>query len=75
MLALFHHAVGLPRRRHFSRLRLKQYRRAGSLAVSLLLGTYFLSILPGLNRDLDFLKYFTPFKYFDAGHAAARIEI
>ena len=45
---------------------LKQYRRAGSLAVSVLLGTYFLSILVGLNRDLDFLKYFTPFKYFDA---------
>jgi len=46
---------------------LKQYRRASSIAVSLLLGTYFLSILPGLNKNLDFVKYFTPFKYFDAG--------
>ncbi len=46
---------------------LKQYRRASSIAVSLLLGTYFLSILPSLNKDLDFVKYFTPFKYFDAG--------
>jgi ABC-2 type transport system permease protein len=44
---------------------MKQYKRAGSLAVSLLLGTYFLSIISGLNENLDFLKYFSPFKYFD----------
>jgi ABC-2 type transport system permease protein len=46
---------------------MKQYRRAGSLAVSLLLGTYFLSILAGLRSNLKFLNYFTPFKYFDPG--------
>jgi ABC-2 type transport system permease protein len=45
---------------------MKQYKRASSLAVSLLLGTYFLSIVIGLNKNLDFLKYFSPFKYFDA---------
>ena len=44
---------------------LKQYKRAGSLAVSLLLGTYFLSMISGLSEKLEFLKYFTPFKYFD----------
>jgi len=33
--------------------------------VSLLLGTYFLSVVSGLSRDLEFLKYFSPFKYFD----------
>ena len=44
---------------------LKQYKRAGSIAVSLLLGTYFLSIISGLNENLDFLKYFSPFKYFN----------
>ncbi len=43
----------------------KQYRRASSLAVSLLLGTYFLSVISAMNKDLDFLKYFTPFEYFD----------
>jgi ABC-2 type transport system permease protein len=37
------------------------------VAVSLLLGTYFLSIISALNKNLDFLKYFSPFKYFDAG--------
>ena len=43
------------------------YKRASSLAVSILLGTYFLSIVAGLNENLDFLKYFSPFKYFDPG--------
>jgi ABC-2 type transport system permease protein len=30
-----------------------------------LLGTYFLSIISGLRENLEFLKYFTPFKYFN----------
>jgi len=46
---------------------MKQYRRASSVAVALLLGTYFLSIISGLHENLEFLKYFSPFKYFDAG--------
>jgi ABC-2 type transport system permease protein len=44
---------------------MKQYRRAGSVAVSLLLVTYFLSIIADLSKDLEFLKYFSPFKYFN----------
>lgn len=44
---------------------MKQYKRAGSLAVSVLLGTFFLSIFTGLSKDFDFLNYFTPFKYFN----------
>ena len=46
---------------------MKHYKRANSVAVSLLLGTYFLSVVSGLNRDLEFLKYFSPFTYFDPG--------
>jgi ABC-2 type transport system permease protein len=46
---------------------MKQYKRASAAAVSLLLGTYFLSVISGLNKDLEFLKYLSPFKYFDAG--------
>ena len=44
---------------------MKKHKQAGSTAVWILLGTYFLSILIGLNKDLDFLKYLSPFKYFD----------
>ncbi|MGC9335307.1 MAG: ABC transporter permease subunit, partial [Anaerolineae bacterium] len=46
---------------------MRRYKRAGAVAVSVLLGTYFLSVISGLSRDLDFLKYLSPFKYFDAG--------
>ena len=46
---------------------MKRYKRASSVAVSLLLGTYFLSVISGLNKNLEFLKYLSPFKYFDAG--------
>jgi len=44
---------------------IKNHKRAGSIAIAILLGTYFLSVIAGLNEDFDVLKYFTPFKYFD----------
>ncbi len=44
---------------------MKQHKRAGSVAVGLLMGTYFISIIAGLNENLEFLKYFSPFTYFD----------
>ena len=46
----------------------KRYKRAGAVAASILLGTYFLSVIQALNKDLDFLKYLTPFKYFNAAY-------
>jgi ABC-2 type transport system permease protein len=46
---------------------MQQYKRSGSTAVAIILATYFMSILAVMNENLDFLKYFTPFKYFDAG--------
>jgi len=44
---------------------MKQHKRSGSMAVSILLGTYVLSVIAGLDKKVDFLKYFSPFKYFD----------
>jgi ABC-2 type transport system permease protein len=45
---------------------MKQYKRSGSTAVAIILVAYFLSIIASMQANLDFLKYFTPFKYFDA---------
>ncbi len=45
---------------------MKQYKLAGSTAVWIILTAYFLSVFSGLQANLDFLKYFSPFKYFDA---------
>ena len=44
---------------------MRRYKMASSAALSILLGTYFLSVASALDKDLDFLKYFSPFKYFD----------
>ena len=46
---------------------MKRYKRSGSTAISIILAAYFLSILSGMQEKLEFLKYLTPFKYFDAG--------
>lgn len=43
----------------------KQHKLAGSLAISTILTAYFFSILAGLDKSMEFLKYFSPFKYFD----------
>lgn len=45
---------------------MKRYKRSGSTAVAIILTTYFLSVMVGMNEKLDFMKYATPFKYFDA---------
>jgi ABC-2 type transport system permease protein len=44
---------------------MKQHKRASSVAVSLLLVTYFLSFISDMSKDFEFLKYFSPFKYFN----------
>ena len=44
---------------------MKQHKRAGSVAVSLLLVTYFLSVIASMDKNLAFLEYFSPFKYFN----------
>jgi len=46
---------------------MKQYKLSGSTAVAIILVTYFMSIISSMQEKLDFLRYFTPFKYFDAG--------
>lgn len=46
---------------------MRRYKRVTAVAVAVLLGTYFMSIVTALNEKLDWLKYLTPFKYFDPG--------
>lgn len=47
---------------------MRQYKRTGSTAVAIILITYFLYVFSNMQDNLDFLKYFTPFRYFDAGN-------
>lgn len=46
---------------------MQQYKLSSSTAIGIILITYFMAVISGMQKDLDFLKYFTPFKYFDAG--------
>ena len=46
---------------------MKQFKRSSATAVAIILVTYFMAVISGMEPKLDFLKYFTPFKYFDAG--------
>ena len=46
---------------------MKRYKISGSVAVGIILMTYFLSVASALDERLDFFKYFSPFKYFDSG--------
>jgi ABC-2 type transport system permease protein len=39
---------------------------SAGIATGFMLGTYLLSAIIDINKDLDPLKYLTPFKYFDA---------
>jgi ABC-2 type transport system permease protein len=56
---------------------MKRYKRAASVAVSLLLGTYFLSVISGLHDNLAFLEVLSPFTYFNPATLLneARIDI
>jgi ABC-2 type transport system permease protein len=44
---------------------------AASRSTSIMFSTFLLFYMVNLNEDLDFLKYLTPFKYFEAGKLMA----
>ena len=47
---------------------MKRYRKSGAYSVGILLITYILSVLAGLSDKIDFIKYVTPFTYFEANY-------
>jgi ABC-2 type transport system permease protein len=54
---------------------MKRYKLSGSTAIGIILTTYFLSIASGMQENLEFLRYFTPFKYFDAAEIYRTMRI
>ena len=45
---------------------MKQYKWSASTAIGIILVTYFLSVISAMQQNLNFLRWFTPFKYYDA---------
>jgi len=46
----------------------KRYKKSGSIGVSLLMVLYIASIVMSFSKDLDFIKYITPFKFFESSY-------
>ncbi len=44
----------------------KRPKRTGAMVTGVILTLYYVSMIAGLHEKLDFLKYLSPFKYFDA---------
>jgi ABC-2 type transport system permease protein len=54
----------------------KRHKQSSSIAIGILLAAYFASIIAALSKNLEWLKYVSPFKYFEAGvlFREARLE-
>lgn len=44
----------------------KRYKKSGNISVSILMLTFIIASIINMVESLDFLKYISPFKYFDA---------
>jgi ABC-2 type transport system permease protein len=47
---------------------MRKTRNILSVSLAVVIITYFMSVFSGVSEDLDILKYFSPFKYFDAAN-------
>ncbi len=45
---------------------MKRYKKSGTYSISILLALYFFSIFVSLSEKMEFFKYITPFKFFEA---------
>lgn len=45
---------------------LRQYKRSGAAVLAYVMGSYLLFVLVGMTDKIDFMKYVTPFKYFES---------
>jgi|LGOV01.1.fsa_nt_gb ABC-2 type transport system permease protein len=50
---------------------LKQYKKSGSITLGVLISTFMISMLTQITDKVDFLKYFTPFQYFNVNNMLA----
>lgn len=53
----------------------RNYKKSGNMAVTMVIITFLISSLVDMVRDLDFLKYLTPFKYFNAADILETISL
>lgn len=54
---------------------IKRYKQSGNYSVAILLITYVISVVISLYSKVDFLKYITPYKYFEASSIVINGEL
>lgn len=47
---------------------LKQYKLSGAITISIMISTFMLNILIGFVEDIEFLKYISPFNYYNSAN-------
>lgn len=47
---------------------LKQYKKSGSITLAILIVTFMINMLTQVTDKIDFMKYVTPFQYFNVGN-------
>lgn len=50
---------------------IKQYKLSGAITIGIMIATFMLNILIGFVEELDFLKYISPFNYFNSANMLA----
>ena len=50
----------------------KRYKKSGNISVSILMVTFLIASLINMVDSLNFLKYITPFKYFDSSYIISK---
>lgn len=53
----------------------KRYKKSGNISVGILMITFLISSLINMVDSVDFLKYITPFKYFDASYILQEMSL
>jgi len=53
---------------------MKRYKKSGTIGVSILMILYIASIMMSFSDKLDFVKYFTPFKFFEANYILRELQ-
>lgn len=54
---------------------MKRYKKSGNISVTILMITFIIASLINMVESLDFLKFLTPFKYFDSTYILNQLKL
>lgn len=54
---------------------IRRHKISGGIGIALIFAMYIASVIAALSENVEFLKYFTPFKYFEAALMLRNLNI